>query len=161
MRHLLLPLCILLSLSVLHAAEPLRFQKINPTTQFFSEGAACADLNNDHNPDVIAGPFWYEGPDFKTKHTIYTPEPFDPHKYSENFLTFANHDFNGDGYIDIFVIPFPGKAATWFQNPGKNIDSPWTSHKALEGVDNESPVFTTDLLTNKSPTLVCMHEGQI
>src|SRR5688572_6731227 len=41
------------------------------TEHFWAEGACVADVNKDGKNDVLAGPFWYEGPDFKKTHTIY------------------------------------------------------------------------------------------
>src|SRR4051794_26019267 len=53
-------------------AEDLRtFKKIQLHDQFWSEGANFGDLNNDGINDIIAGPWWWEGPDFKKKHEIY------------------------------------------------------------------------------------------
>ena len=67
--------------------------------------------------DVVAGPYWYEGPDFKKRHEFYPAAPFDPLKYSDNFFAFA-HDFNRDGWPDLFVgsdrVP-----AKLFRNDGK------------------------------------------
>src|SRR5437867_490438 len=44
------------------------FQKIQLTDQFWAEGANSADFNNDGKNDIVSGPFWYEGPDFKKRH---------------------------------------------------------------------------------------------
>ena len=67
---------------------------------------------------MVAGPYWYEGPDFQKKHEIYPAEAFDPHGYSNNFLTFTG-DFNGDGWLDVLYVPHPGTDAYWYENPGK------------------------------------------
>ena len=55
----------------------------------------------------MAGPFWFEGPDFTKRHEYREPKAFDPKGYSDNFLTYAG-DFNGDGWPDILVIGYPG-----------------------------------------------------
>src|SRR6266404_5434814 len=44
------------------------FKKLQLTDQFWAEGANFGDFNNDHQMDVVSGPFWYEGPDFKKRH---------------------------------------------------------------------------------------------
>ena len=77
-----------------------RTRKITLSDKFYCEGANCGDFNNDGKLDVVAGPYWYEGPDFQIKHEIYRPKAFDPHGYSNNFLTFTG-DFNGDGWLDV------------------------------------------------------------
>ena len=90
--------------------------------------------------DLIAGPWWYQGPSFENRYAFYSPKTFDPSRYSENFFAFV-HDFNRDGWNDILIIGFPGKDASWFQNPG-NKSKEWIRHRVLDGVDNESPTFT-------------------
>src|SRR2546426_4405820 len=47
------------------------FKKTQLTDKFWCEGATLGDLNRDAKPDLIAGPFWYEGPDFKKRHEYY------------------------------------------------------------------------------------------
>ena len=128
---------------------------------FFSEGADCGDFNGDGQMDVVSGPFWYEGPDFKTSHAYYEPKPFDPHGYSDNFFAFTD-DFNGDGWTDILVYGFPGKDASWFENPrGQDADAGdrfWPRHVVLDVVDNESPNFV-DLNGDGFRDIVCSSEG--
>src|SRR5262245_9442480 len=110
MIHRLLPLCCLISMSVPSIADdkPKRnFEKQVLTDKFFAEGAAFGDFNHDGAMDIVAGPFWWEGPEFKQEHIIYPPKPYDPLGYSDNFSAFA-YDINGDQWDDVVVIPFPG-----------------------------------------------------
>ena len=37
---------------------------------YWSEGAAFGDLNRDGKPDAVYGPYWWEGPDFTTRHAL-------------------------------------------------------------------------------------------
>ena len=174
----LLPLLALAAAA--HAADPVpggEFTKIQVTDQFWAEGAAFGDFNKDGKMDVCYGPYWWGGPDFKTRHTFYPDGKKSKSKnaageevefagfkgalgnendYSDNFITYA-HDFNGDGWADILVIGFPGKEALWYENP-KGAEGPWAKHVAWDVVDNESPMFT-DLLANKQPVLVCNSGG--
>src|SRR2546430_16331932 len=53
------------------AEELHTFKRIQLNDQFWSEGANFADLNNDGVNDLISGPWWYEGPDFKKRHEFY------------------------------------------------------------------------------------------
>src|SRR3954468_21141480 len=41
------------------------------TDNFWAEGATAADVNKDGKTDVLYGPYWFEGPDFKKRHLIY------------------------------------------------------------------------------------------
>ena len=47
------------------------FKKIQLSDKFWSEGSAVADVNRDGHLDIISGPYWYEGPDFKRRHEIF------------------------------------------------------------------------------------------
>lgn len=168
--------------AVLHAAEPVpsgEFKKLHITDQFWSEGAAIGDFNHDGKMDVVYGPYWWEGPEFKVRHT-YRPDTEkskvkkadgteieiagfkgalgNENGYSDNFLTYTC-DFNGDGWTDILVIGWPGKEAYWYENP-KGGDGPWKQHLAWDVVDNESPVLA-DLFGNGKPVLVCCSGGYL
>ena len=57
--------------SVAVAQELHTFTRIQLNDQFWSEGASFGDLNNDGVNDIISGPWWWEGPTFKTRHEYY------------------------------------------------------------------------------------------
>lgn len=155
-----LALIAILGPAAAYAADPHNpsFRKIKLSDEFYSEGCTFGDFNHDGFNDYAAGPFWYEGPDFQKRHTIYEGTPIDPKEYSRNFLAFA-YDFNADGWQDIFVVGFPGAESPWFENP-KGEDRPWTRHVAYPTVDNESPRFA-DLTGDGKPELICMAHGHI
>ncbi len=134
------------------------FKKITLSNKFYCEGAYYGDFNNDGKLDVVAGPYWYEGPDFKKKHEIYPPQAFDPHGYSNNFLTFTG-DFNGDGWLDVLYVAYPGTDAYWYENPGKS-GGPWKKHLALHDCGNESPGWF-DINGDGRPELVYNVTGQM
>lgn len=134
------------------------FEKIRLSSTFYAEGAGIGDLNGDGHPDVVAGPYWYEGPDFASKHAFYEPRMFDPRKYSDNFIVEVD-DVNEDGKNDILVVGFPGEAAHWYENPGDGDDY-WESHLIHRKVDNESPRFY-DLNRDGQLELVFHTDGQL
>ena len=141
-----------------NAAEATGFRKLQLSEQFYAEGAYYGDFNRDGKLDIVAGPFWFEGPDFKIKHEYRPAKNFDPHGYSDNFLTYVA-DFNGDGWPDIFCVPFPGAEGYWFENPqGKN--EPWQKHFALPMVGNESPGWV-DVDGDGSPDLIFNNDGYL
>jgi hypothetical protein len=134
------------------------FKKIKLTDKFYAEGAYYGDFNKDGKMDVVAGPYWYEGPDFTKKHEICPPTAYDPLNYSENFLTYTG-DFNGDGWTDVLYVPWPGKDAYWYENPGAK-GGPWKRHLALHDVGNESPMLV-DLIGQGRPQLLYNTTGQM
>ena len=155
------------------------FEKVQLTDKFWAEGASFGDFNRDGNMDIVSGPFWYEGPDFKKRHEIWpatasfklkksdgsedTIPGFEgalgsKNAYSECFLTFT-YDFNNDGWPDILVIGFPGKAAAWYENP-KGAEGPWPRHLVFDEVGNESPGFA-DVTGDGKPEILCCARGCI
>jgi len=155
------------------------FKKIKLSDQFWAEGAHFGDFNRDGIMDVVSGPFWYEGPDFKQRHEFYPAnatfkckqsdgtEVIIPgyegglgtnNAYSENFLTFT-YDFNQDGWTDVLVYRFPGKDASWYENP-KGREGHWQRHFIFDVVDNESPGFA-DVNGDGKPEIICCSGGYI
>src|ERR1043165_9527153 len=47
------------------------FTRKQLTNEFWAEGANFGDFNKDGKMDIVYGPFWYEGPDFKKRHEFY------------------------------------------------------------------------------------------
>jgi hypothetical protein len=153
------------------------WKKIQLSDQFWSEGAAIGDFNKDGKMDVVSGPYWWEGPDFKVKHEYYpakksfklgkisqiTVPGFEGalgqnNTYSDNFFAFT-FDFNKDGWDDILIYGFPGLDASWYENP-KNAagDEPWKRHKVYGNVDNESPQWG-DITGDGKPEIVSNSGG--
>ena len=46
------------------APAEIAFECIQLSSEFFAEGAHFADLDKDGHNDIIAGPYWWEGPRF-------------------------------------------------------------------------------------------------
>jgi len=155
----MLPLLAVCALTLSVRAENFElhtFDKIVLNELFFSEGANFGDFNKDGKMDIVAGPFWYAGPDFKEKKEYYPGKPYDKGAYSDNFFAFT-YDFNADGWTDILIYGFPGKDASWFENP-QGKDGHWARHKILDVVDNESPQFE-DITGDGKPEILCTTGG--
>lgn len=158
-RQLLMLVGMCLMASIVFAAEPATTstsrQQLTPT--YYSEGANAGDLNKDGKPDVVCGPFWYEGPEFTKSHEIYPPKPQPLDFYADNFFSWV-HDVNRDGWNDVFVVGFPGTPAFVYENPGEKAGH-WPKHEVINSVSNESPHFT-QLVGDETPELVCTRNGQ-
>ncbi|HWL11224.1 MAG TPA: PVC-type heme-binding CxxCH protein, partial [Planctomicrobium sp.] len=134
------------------------FDRQQLTDVYFSEGVGVGDLNGDGQADVVYGPYWFAGPDFKTKHEIFPPVPQDVNRYANNFFGWL-HDFNSDGLNDVFVVGFPGTPAHVYENPGQEgLNSHWKKHQVFDWVSNESPQWV-NLLGDERPELVCTRNG--
>jgi hypothetical protein len=134
------------------------FKKLQLSDKFYAEGAYYADFNRDGKLDVVAGPYWYEGPDFQKKHEIRPPKEYDPKGYSDNFLTFTG-DFNGDGWPDVLYVGFPGADTYWYENPAGK-PGPWKQHRAAKNVGNESPMWG-DINGDGRPELIYNIDGYL
>jgi hypothetical protein len=163
-----------------HGADKSRvFKKIQLTDKFWAEGANYGDFNHDGKMDIVSGPYWYEGPEFKKRHEFYPanatfklkkPDGAEEaipgfegglgvnNAYSDCFFVFV-YDFNGDGWDDVMTYGFPGKEATWYENP-KGREGHWQPHVVFRVVDNESPGFA-DVTGDGKPEIVCCTDGYI
>jgi hypothetical protein len=134
-----------------------RFVKITLHRDFVCEGASFGDFNRDGVTDVVAGPEWYEGPGYGTRHALWPRTVFDVHGYADCFFEWT-HDFNADAWPDVLLVGFPGAPAAWLENPRK-LDVPWPRHDVLVSpIDNEAPEFV-DITGDGAPELVHMAAG--
>ncbi|MEJ0080341.1 MAG: VCBS repeat-containing protein [Puia sp.] len=135
-----------------HNTDSVEFRKLTLTTDFISEGVAVGDVNHDGKPDIMAGSFWFESPEW-IRHNITSPKIFFPDTtFSNSFLNFSM-DVNQDGWIDLIRVGYPGEEVVWYENP-KNKEGYWKEHLIYRHVGNESPALV-DIDGDGRPDLLC------
>ena len=107
---------------------PVKWKKTWISDETF-ESVSVFDVNNDGVLDIVSGGFWYQGPDFRRKHTIGTVKMYD--EYFDDFSTIAL-DINGDGYLDFITGGWWGKTLRWRENPKGDPKQQWTEHIIAE-----------------------------
>jgi hypothetical protein len=135
------------------------FVKTRLNAEFYSEGINHGDLDRDGNRDIIAGPYWYPGPEFVEARAFRQPRstPFDVSGDSDCYSIFV-HDLNQDGWLDVLSFRLPGGAeAVWYENP-QGASGNWAEHVVYSTIDNESATFT-DIDGDGRPELVTLSGG--
>jgi hypothetical protein len=137
------------------------FRKQQLTDLFYSEGIAMGDLNRDGIQDVVAGPFYYLGPEYKLAGEIYPPETVNPAgpgehgNYSDCFLSYV-YDFNSDGWPDFLKINFNG--AYLYLNP-RGESRHWDEYKVVTGIFAETTQLV-DIDGDGRPELLIAQGGE-
>ncbi|MGI9474194.1 MAG: FG-GAP repeat domain-containing protein, partial [Rubripirellula sp.] len=162
------------SASICAEVPPLRFSRQVLTDQYYCDGVSMGDINADGHTDIVAGPFWYEGPAFVESHAFYEPVALPREPSPSNSMFSFVHDLNGDSWPDIVVLGRVHKhEAKWFENPGnrRKLDASsikggpeeeaeyWTSHFMFDRVRGESPTLV-DIDGDGGPELICHWEGR-
>jgi hypothetical protein len=132
---------------------PVKWKKTVIDTAFRSEGVAIGDINKDGKMDIVAGDVWYEAPDWKM-HEIRPAKDYrkgEENVYSNCMACWVD-DVNGDGWLDVIIVGFPGTPCHWYENPG-NKEGHWKEHEIWHSACNETPQYV-DLFGNGKRVLV-------
>lgn len=121
------------------APGKITFKKTRLDDKFRSEGVAAGDFNNDGKLDIATGSVYFAAPNWEMHSILEKPEEFDPLHYSHSFCNFSE-DLNGDGWVDLIVVDFPGQQTWWFENP-QTAGGPWRRHEMVPVTNNESPTY--------------------
>jgi hypothetical protein len=154
------------------------FEKRTLADKYYCDGISTGDFNRDGKADIVAGPFWYEGPSFEKRHEFYPASPLPPEKSPSNSMYSYVWDFSGDGWDDILVL---GRVhlheAFWYQNPAARAQARrvgladsahptagapaahWPRHFVFERIRGESPPLV-DVDGDGRPELVCHWEDR-
>jgi hypothetical protein len=118
-----------------------------------SESCALADLNGDGNLDIIAGNYYYAGPNWERHHFCTVPVI---KEYQNSFGNFPL-DMDDDGDIDVVTGGYHLQQVMWFENNGKT-DGSWPEHVIDKGtpveyqhiVDLDGDGINDDMIPNFS-----------
>ena len=93
-----------------------RFKMLRLSNFSYGWSTAVADINRDGNLDVVAGAWYFLGPDFTVSREIALSRTWNPSNEYPNGLQlqFAS-DFTGDGWPDVLM------ATNLYVNPGKDL----------------------------------------
>jgi 3-keto-disaccharide hydrolase/VCBS repeat protein len=109
-----------------------RMQTLNEF--YYSWGPAVADFNHDGTPDIVAGPYYYLGPDYNVAREIYMAQTIDASTKYFNGLQYA-YDFTGDGWPDVVNVLFT-QPITLFVNP-KGESRRWDAFVVSDNISSE------------------------
>jgi hypothetical protein len=113
-----------------------RVQQLNDF--FYSWGAAVGDINHDGIPDVIAGPFYYLGPDYTERHEFTSARSYSAsNNFPEGMVYFA-YDYTGDGWTDILCVD--SRPVYLYVNP-KGESRRWDRFNVVPSATSEIEVF--------------------
>ena len=109
-----------------------RMQALNEF--YYSWGPAVADLNRDGIPDIVAGPYYYLGPEYNVAKEIYLAQTIDASTQYFNGLQFA-YDFTGDGWPDVVNVLFT-RPIVLYVNP-RGESRRWDSYTVTDTLSCE------------------------
>lgn len=133
-------------------------QKLVLSPGVYTEGASFGDVNGDGTPDLLAGPLWWEGPDFEKSHRYRPGEAVPAVGYQHNSFLSWVADVNRDGRADLFQVAHDGKFHLDLYLQPKNPSEDWPRHRVAEKVGNESPELA-DLDGDGTLEFIAMKDG--
>ncbi|MEE4454188.1 FG-GAP-like repeat-containing protein [Novosphingobium resinovorum] len=105
--------------------------------------AAVGDMDRDGHADIVAGPYWWQGPDFARAHEIAVPTFYNPASDypQKSFISFV-HDIDGDGWPDVLTVGGNSgySEVTLYTNPG-GVSRHWAQRRILTLIGNEETLF--------------------
>ncbi|MFL6449429.1 MAG: FG-GAP-like repeat-containing protein [Bryobacteraceae bacterium] len=125
------------------------FRRVQLTDRYYSEGITAGDFNHDGNMDIVAGPYYYPGPDFQTGVEIYAPRTYSIGSenqtggYTDSFILYA-YDFNHDGWTDVLKVNYccaEEKPGVYLYINPKADSRHWDEYKVVDTNDSETTAF--------------------
>ena len=128
------------------------FKKLTLSTKFYAEGAYYGDFNRDGKLDVVAGPFWFEGPDFTKRHEIPRGQGASIPRGTRTIFSPTWAISTATAGPTCSASAFPATRPIGTRIPAAS-EGHWKKHLALEGVGNESPMWA-DINGDGRPELI-------
>ena len=124
---------------------------------YYAWSAAAADINHDGILDIVAGPFYYLGPDYQVSREIYPSQTSTVGtQYTPAAVNFA-YDYTGDGWPDVLVAA--GRAMVLYVNPKGELRR-WDKYNVLPTINSEVAVFK-DMDGDGKPDAVFLGGGTV
>ena len=113
-----------------------RMQRLNDF--FYSWGATTGDINHDGVMDVIAGPFYFLGPDYTERHEFTAARSYSASNNFPEGMVYYSYDFTGDGWPDILCVD--SRPIYLYVNP-KGEPRRWDRYNVVPSATSEIEVF--------------------
>lgn len=127
-----------------------RFEIQQLSDYYYSFSSAAADFNRDGIMDVVAGPHIYYGPEYTDYREIFQGVTYNPsQQFTEVNCQYA-HDFNGDGWPDVFSASPFGRL---YINP-KGESRRWEMYSVIPGNINSEVTVFADIDGDGRPEIV-------
>ena len=124
---------------------------------YYSWGVAVADINHDGHLDVVAGPYYYLGPDYTERREIYLAESFGPSRqFATNMVTHA-YDFQGNGWPDILATE--DRPMVLYVNP-RGESRRWKRYPVAPQISSELTVLE-DIDGDGRPELIYVYQATV
>jgi hypothetical protein len=117
-------------------SEHFRMQRLNDF--FYSWGATAGDVTRDGVPDVVAGPFYFVGPDYTERREFTAGRTYNPSNNFPDGHVFYVNDFTGDGWNDIVAVH--SRPIYLFVNP-QGEGRRWDRYNVVPDAMSEIEVF--------------------
>jgi hypothetical protein len=138
------------------------FNKQRLSDFYYAWGSAHGDVNHDGVEDVIAGPYYYLGPNYDRRREIYvglTRNPSDDYTH-ECWMQFSG-DFTGDGWVDSLTASFSDHDhGVWLYENPRGESRRWDKHLVVEDLQSEIAQLA-DIDGDGAPDFIYMAQNTV
>ncbi|MDB4541355.1 VCBS repeat-containing protein [Akkermansiaceae bacterium] len=153
------PLGLVLVLAAEHHGGKSSVERLELSKGVYTEGASFGDVNGDGSIDLLAGPLWWEGPNFKTSHRYRAGEAVPAKGYKHNSFQSWVRDMNGDGRADVFQVAHDGNFHLDLYLQPEEPSEDWPRYRVVTKMGNESPEMG-DVTSDGNEELIAMQGGK-